>query len=404
MKRFLDKKNIIPGLVVILVIGVAFLYSKKIIKNNGNEADLNTYANQIIQTCKSDRYHPACYDKEIPKLMDSISMEDAFKVTAIIQSKDSSYPFCHTLGHELAAREVKKDPSKWKDVLARVPSGICSNGGIHGAFQERFRAESLPKDQIEKIKPELMDVCEKRPGFNPTGTEQGSCYHALGHLSMYVTEADVNYSLDLCDALAKKSNHDYSQVCYDGVFMQIYQPLETEDFDLVKSIKVVKGDPEYYCKQFHGTRRSSCFSESWPLVYDQIMKPQGLMDHCNSNFLENQRDKERCFLGTFFVVVTEMKFDLTKLNIYCAALPEDRSKQCYSDVAERLIETDYKNIPKSVGFCSNIATEDKQNYCLNQLLNFSAYNFHQGSDEFMALCKAMPENFQEDCLSRAGAI
>ncbi len=402
MKKILDKKNIIPVVILILVIGGALFFSRKSIRNNESEMELNNYADQIIEACKSERYHPACYDREIPKLMDSISMEDTFKVTEIIQGKDSSYPFCHTLGHELSAREVRKDPSKWKDVLARVPSGVCSNGGIHGAFQERFRAESLPKDQIEKIKPELMDVCEKRPGFDPTGTEQGSCYHALGHLSMYVTEADVNYSLGLCDALAKKSNHDFSQVCYDGVFMQIYQPLETEDTDLVKDIKVVKGDPEYFCKQFHGTRRGSCWSESWPLVYAQIMQPQGLMDHCGSNFLEKQADKERCFLGLFYVVVAQMKFDPVKLNNFCSGLPEARSVQCFPDVASRMIETDYRNIPRAVSFC-NGADKNNRGACFSQLINFSSYNFHKGSTQFLDLCNSLPEEWKNDCLSRQGA-
>ena len=103
-------------------------------------------AETIIATCAQESYAPSCYDKEIPKLMDEgYSMEQAFAVTQVAR-KDPSYQYCHVLGHYLAAKETQKDPENWKDVIARIPLGMCSNGAIHGAFQERFRAESLPEN------------------------------------------------------------------------------------------------------------------------------------------------------------------------------------------------------------------------------------------------------------------
>ncbi|MEZ4200780.1 MAG: hypothetical protein R3B69_04370 [Candidatus Paceibacterota bacterium] len=98
--------------------------------------------------CNRLRTGPKCYDEEIPKLMDAgMSMEDAFAVTATIQDLDPSYQYCHVLGHELSAKETAKDPSRWKDVVARSPLGMCSNGGVHGAFQERFRVEHFDEDE-----------------------------------------------------------------------------------------------------------------------------------------------------------------------------------------------------------------------------------------------------------------
>ena len=66
--------------------------------------EFERYANQVIETCKKESYPPACYDREIPKLMDKgLSMEDVFTVTSHIQQKTNGYFFCHVLGHNLSA-------------------------------------------------------------------------------------------------------------------------------------------------------------------------------------------------------------------------------------------------------------------------------------------------------------
>ena len=162
------------------------------------------FSSDILGTCASQVSRSTCYDREIPKLMGRLTLEEAFAVTKAVQSRDSSYAFCHVLGHELSARETKKDPSKWKDVAARCPSGVCSNGCIHGAFQERFRSDAFTPSQIETIKPELVNVCEPREGWSPTKMEQATCYHGLGHLFMYITNANVALATRLCDELVVK--------------------------------------------------------------------------------------------------------------------------------------------------------------------------------------------------------
>ncbi|MBX9765211.1 hypothetical protein K2X83_01060, partial [Patescibacteria group bacterium] len=108
------------------------------------EKNLERLAEKVIATCSKESYPPTCYDEEIPRLMDTgLSMEEAFQVTTVIQNKVSDYFYCHVLGHNLSAKETAKDPSKWTEVVARCPVGMCSNGCLHGAAQERFRAESL---------------------------------------------------------------------------------------------------------------------------------------------------------------------------------------------------------------------------------------------------------------------
>ena len=405
IQHFVRRNFFVILLCFILLVISAEVLTLAYKKNPGNNisqkiSSLNAYADQIIQKCKDERYHPACYDKEIPKLMTAISMEDTFKVTSIIQGKDSAYPYCHVLGHELSAREVDKDPTKWKDVIARLPSGVCSNGGIHGALQEKFRAETFTPEQVLKIKPDLVDLCEKRVSWSPTGLEQGSCYHALGHLTMYLTKADIPGSVAMCNELGKKTDgRDLSQLCYDGAFMQIFQPLEPEDKVLIAGKEVKEGQLTSYCQKFTGRVRSSCWSEGWPLVYKQIMQPQGLVEHCSDKILQSVDDSNRCFLSLFYIVTAQVSLDQNRMHSFCSVLPAQFSGQCFADAASRMIETDYKNIPTAVQFCTSASRAEDQQACYGDLVRYSTYNFHSGSEQLTILCNSLPGEWKNRCLA-----
>lgn len=386
-------------LVLVIVFEIFNLFNFGLLNTTLNQESINKYADEVINKCKDDRYRPACYDQEIPKLMDEISMEDAFKVTFAIQGKDDVYPYCHVLAHELSAREVVKNPDNWKDVVSRCPSGMCSNGCIHGGFQERFREESFTSEKIELMKPELKVLCEPRANWNPTKLEQASCYHALGHLTMYLTEADIGDSLNLCDEFSiKPNNNSYTQICYDGAFMQIFQPLEPEDFALIKGKEIGRDELLNFCKQFSGSQYGSCWSEGWPLFINELRKPEGLVKYCSHSLPE---EVERCFDSLVYVISAQFGLDSEKIINYCPGLPGDRSGRCFANSASRMIETDYRFIDKAVNLCISAKQYDKNDQCFKELLKYSSYNYHIGSPEFIKVCEALPDPWKTQCFKKS---
>ena len=188
-----------------------------------------------------------------------------------------------------------------------------------------------------------MDICEEKNKWKPTGLEQASCYHALGHLTMYLTTADINKSTTLCEEIGiKKDGRDFSRFCFDGAFMQIYQPLEPDDFSLIAEKEVSRGDVDFFCGKFSGKKKGSCISESWPLFREEILNnPKNLEKFCSN---EEKDEQKRCFIGLFYVLTAQFNFDLDKIQNYCKGLPEERKGQCFANAASRLIETDYRNI------------------------------------------------------------
>ncbi len=354
-------------------------------------------AQDIVSACAQESYRPGCYDREIPKLMDAISMEDTFAVTKIVQDSDPAYNFCHVLGHELSAREVKKNPDEWKTVLARCPSGICSNGCIHGGMQERFRAESLTDAHIQQIMPDLQTLCEPKQNWKPTGLERGTCYHALGHLAMYMTGGDIKKSAVLCAKITAPNSlgSAFSHVCLDGAFMQIFQPLEPEDFALVKGKQTTKEARDAFCGDFSGEAKGSCISESWPLFAQEVKTPAGLITFCNK---EEPAERDRCYNGMFYVLTVQFQFDTDAMQRFCSKLPAPRKGQCSAGMASRLIETDYRNIAKAVQFCKDASGYDPTEQCFQQMAAYAGFHFHPGSREFLELCNNLPDRWKQICI------
>lgn len=389
-------------LIIILAIVLFGLSQYKGNPQKSSNKNIEEYANQVLSKCYSAGHHQSCYDEVIPKLMDNptnLTLKEAFGVTKLVQEKDSSFPYCHVLGHNLSAKEVKKNPSKWKDVLSRCPSGLCSNGCIHGGFQERFRAESFTDEQVAGIKPDLKSICEKRSNWNPTGLEQASCYHALGHLTMYITDADTWDSIKLCEEIAVKvDGRSFLQVCLDGVFMQIYQPLEPEDFALIVGKEVKKEEVDSFCANYSGYAKASCISESWPLYREDLMNdPDELIRFCSKE--EDKDSQLRCFEGLFYVLTAQFNFDEQKIKNYCLELPNDLEGKCFANAATRMIETDYRNIIKSTNLCLDVIDAKLQEECFSELLKYSTYNFHGGSPEFFKLCNGLPNLWKDKCLN-----
>lgn len=364
---------------------------------------LAKHASEIIALCASESYPPACYDIEIPKLMDrGITFEEAFAVTSLIQARQHDYFYCHVLGHNLSAKETAKDTSKWTDVVSRCPTGMCSNGCLHGAAQERFRAEALTASQIDALIPELAAICESGEGRTYTGLEQASCYHSLGHLSMYISGANVDIATGVCDqVVVKKEDTDYTQTCYDGVFMQIFQPLEPEDFALVEHIPAKTAlEAETFCEQYSGKRRSACHNESWPRYLDLVKTPEGLAKFCAR--VPDTESEQRCYTSMFYVLAAQFHLDANRMESLCIGLREKRMAQCFANSASRLIETDYRLIEDAVALCERATRHGVEGRCYDELLYYSSFNFHEGSDEFLKLCQALPEPWHEKCLRGEG--
>lgn len=393
-----------------LILPVAFFgnyFNSSEIKPH-TESELMAYAEEVLNKCKTENYGPPCYDKEIPKLMDQISMAEAFQVARYIQEKEPAYLYCHVLGHNIAETETAKDPSKWKDVVAKCPTTMCNNGCPHGALMERFKSnvnDYLTDEQIAEIKPDLMDVCEPRENWNPKEIERSMCYHALGHLHMYITNADLRKSAELCREVGTKSDgRNYIQTCTEGVFMSVYQPLSPEDIALIKNITPTKETMPKFCEPFKDDEMSfhACHKEAWAIFREEISTPEGYQKFCS--YTDDKNWRVVCYsslMNPLIDVKVVNDNNIAWLENFCGKLTDDARRYCIRASAHRLMQIDPKLLNKALEVCRSFVTlgQESQDECYDSLAAFGVLGYQKGSAEFNQYCSTLPKPWNETCLN-----
>ena len=369
------------------------------------EVSLSSHAEAIFQKCFSQGDAQTCYDKEIPKLTDFISMEEAFQVIRMVQAQDPSYRYCHVVGHALSAKEYQKNPENWKDIIPRCPYAVCANGCQHGVVQEIFRnkiSEFLNDAELEKLKAEFGNVCEEKPNWRPSSFQQGHCYHGLGHLAMYVANADIPKSLGVCDAISlKEDGRDFRSVCYGGLFMQMFQPLEPEDFALVEGKALAKEDAKEFCGNIPGTnlRKEACWLQAWPLFGEELTTAEGIIGFCEEG--KSFARLERCYTQLFHILAQGRNYEIIPLKELCVTFPDELKAECVRNVASAIIDggTDFINL--AVDFCHLAKEGDLQEACYKAMVDFSVIKFNPGTENFLKLCNALPPPWDKKCIERA---
>ena len=93
-----------------------------------------------------------------------------------------------------------------------------------------------------------------------------------------------------------------------------------------------------------------------------------------------------------------MQLDTTKITDFCTSMNSERQGMCFANAASRLIEVDYSNIDKSVSLCAKADALGVGEKCYKELILYSTYNFHKGSQEYYKICNSLPEKWKGECL------
>jgi hypothetical protein len=357
----------------------------------------------IVKKCADTPYRPSCYEKEIPKLMDThVSMEDAFTVTEKVQDADGQFLYCHTTAHALSLKETQKNPNEWKDVLLRCPFAVCNYGCLHGALVARFRQEHLSDEQIEKTLPDVMDICEAREGYSPTDLDRAMCYHGMGHLAMYMTGGKPDKAINVCERVATRGEgRDQVDTCIEGVFMTVFQNIDPEDRALVKDILQTKETVAPFCA-LYGKYEQNCRRESYPLYFDEIFTPEGLTNFCA--YATDETALRSCYFAVMNMVATrvfENDDGLQKIREYCPKISTSTKKWCYTGAATRLVQIDpLRYVRKANDVCAIAEEEGDKEYCYGDLLFYARFTFASKDSNYVTYCQSLSDPWAEQCLNQ----
>jgi hypothetical protein len=306
------------------------------------------------------------------------------------------------LAHELSALEAKRNGTEWKDILARCPFAMCNYGCPHGALIEHFRKESFDETDLTLVLPELATVCEPRENFAPSEADRTMCYHAIGHLAMYMTNGRPDRSIPICEAVAKKSDgRDYTRTCIEGAFMTVFQGIDPDELALVASIKPAKEDVVEFCRTFGGeTYWAVCRRESYPLFREEIQTPQGMMSFCS--WVPDREWLRDCYFAVtslFTINAFEGPGDpIARVQQFCDGVARENLGMCLTGIATRLVQLDpVRWIDQAVSVCGLADSPTQAEECFDGLASYATFSFDRGNQKQVVYCEKLKERSNVVC-------
>lgn len=357
-------------------------------------------AARIVSLCSKDAVSSSCYEREVPALFPEKSLTDIFSTIRAIRAQDSKYQFCHVLAHKLGEAVVAQDPERWMEAMSQNPSdGLCSNGFIHGVIGGRFRAEVLDGTTLQTFIPDFSRACEPRESWQASSLDQAMCYHGMGHLYMFITDAVIPHALSLCESTAlEKGTGDYRRVCLEGVFMQIYQPLEPDDFLMLERMESVPTvhTVRAFCGMFtHNAYEGACLRESWPLFREEILSGSGVDSFCAGQ--PDEKETMHCYESAFSIMGRMSIGNPESALNACAQVHFSRKRACYAYAARAVLEESRKDGDAAIALCAAAPNRYKA-ACMEDVLSTAHFMFGNNIEASKQLCRTAKKYMDVSCV------
>ena len=357
-------------------------------------------AEHIYSECSIAPYRPTCYERSVNNFLGQLQPLEAMDVIRHLRSLDDEYIYCHTAAHIVGEYAVGIDPDNWLDVVASGPSdNMCSFGFEHGAVLGKFNSEYLAGEAFDQAVSELAFACEDRANFFPSELQRAMCYHGIGHVLVHISGAQIESALAGCNTLARKPDgRDYTRVCYEGVFMQLFQPLEPEDYALINRLEM-EPSPENivaFCNKYAASpdMYGVCWREAWPLVLQGEWGMSELVQHCQ--LLSSEDEQYYCFNTGFTIHARHtLGNDAVSIN-FCSAAPKFYQGMCMTIAAMAYIEEDVQLFDAALTFCQSTDSESLRADCLSGLASVIEFMFRDPVSH-QVHCQKIPEQYRDGC-------
>ncbi|MFC1410137.1 hypothetical protein ACEZCY_12800 [Streptacidiphilus sp. N1-12] len=149
--------------------------------------------------------------------------------------------FCHPVAHEIGHAALAKYQGNFAKAVS-YRNDVCGSGFLHGVVEEKLSESPNPTTAVTTL-------CAPE--------QTASCIHGIGHGAMFVSNLDVGGAEQLCDRFPQV----YQEVaCSEGVFMQLFEPDETDPKALAKlPADKLAAEPLYPCPEQPTGYQSACY-------------------------------------------------------------------------------------------------------------------------------------------------
>ena len=262
--------------------------------------------------------------------------------------------FCHPVAHEIGHAALAKYKGDFTKAVS-YRNDVCGSGYLHGVVEEKLSQSPNPQTAVTTL-------CAP--------AQTASCIHGIGHGAMFVAGLDITKAERLCDRFPK--NYQVG-ACSEGVFMQLFEPDETDPKAMAKlPADKLAADPLYPCPDQPSIFQSGCYyyAPSYFLqVHDYTVHP-----------------------GAFVQALA-----------WCLKAPSgDGRSTCTMGTGSRVMKYNIDRPVWAAAQCEQASTVDLRRSCFAGMVSYWNVNYHdksawskfcpQLSGEARRLCSAVPGN------------
>ena len=184
--------------------------------------------------------------------------------------------------------------------------------------------------------------------------------------------------------------------------MQLFQPLEPEDYALVDMLPYVptRENLEQFCSENseNDTQYGACWREAWPLFGNDVYDSKGVINYCSA--LSDAQGQDLCYISAFTINGRHNLGNPDKMAATCNGLPSEHQGTCFARGANAFPEEDPGLIAQAINMCSRAQEEEAENECYSFLARVASFNFHPDSPAFEELCSSLPGEWEAVCRGR----
>lgn len=320
----------------------------------------------------------------------------------------------HLMGHVVGDVLYKQMGAKGMEYCTQDFRNACSHTIVVG----------LLLDKGEKALREIDDACKKAPGGSGA---YSMCYHGLGHGVLAYTNYDLPKAVELCKKVGaqSKAGREFAE-CVGGTIMEIITGGDHDKLTWEKQRpKYLKNDdPLSPCLTNYISdpgARYMCLNYLTPHLFEvagaNLANPvnkdfKKAFTYCDALPQNNIAERKACFggFGKEFIVLAKARDirnigessieELTKTYNWCLlAANSDGIKYCNSSAVSSLYWGGENNPSASINFCNIVKDPDAQKACFDTFFGNVSY-YIRDSDKKDAVCKLVPERYQNQCQTR----
>lgn len=389
MKKLSRKYLIGLSLILICIAEVLIL---QIFNNSSKVIPSQSDSQQIVKKLKQCEYslnRHTCLKELAQQFLKQYTLEYISKIMKDYEQEVGVFDTCHETSHYLGQIEYQKIKDM-KQMFQRCDH-FCLDGCFHGAVEGYFISKNVSLDDrnFDAIGGEVGKICGARENYDSQELYI-TCFHGLGHATMYIADYDIFSALKLCD---NALGFEEQELCYTGVYMANADSTGGVEHP---SRFIKADDPMYPCTILPQKYQKKCFE------YNTI----NFYHYTNFNWQETiklclkvpEAYRWGCFetMGGDQVGFTD---EVTKIYQACNEISEDQFKQaCFRGAEGNLMMRYTKDFARPITFCEGLESAFQKDcfVTLAQALNRWTKNLQQKQ----TVCERVKDSsYQALCLT-----